>query len=59
MKPLNQKSLSTIINVENIKTTNEQNKMYTQRFYKLIKLIRISKMISNAKIVSSPKIPKN
>ena len=30
------------------------NATYTERFYKLTKLIRISKMISEAKIISSP-----
>ena len=30
------------------------NATYTERFYKLTKLIRISKMISSAKIISSP-----
>ena len=29
---------------------------YTQRFYTLTKLIRISKMIANAKIISSPRL---
>ena len=29
---------------------------YTERFYTLTKLIRISKMISNAKIISSPQL---
>jgi hypothetical protein len=32
--------------------------VYEERFYALTKLIRISKMISNAKIISSPKMPK-
>ena len=30
------------------------NATYTERFYTLTKLIRISKMIGNAKIISSP-----
>ena len=30
------------------------NKTFTERLYTLTKLIRISKMISNAKIISSP-----
>jgi hypothetical protein len=30
------------------------NSTYTERFYTLTKLIRISKMISGAKIISSP-----
>ncbi len=30
------------------------NTTYTQRFYTLTKLIRISKMIGKAKIISSP-----
>ena len=30
------------------------NTTYTERFYTLTKLIRISKMIDNAKIISSP-----
>ena len=29
---------------------------YTERFYALTKLIRISKMISNAKIIRNPKM---
>ena len=32
------------------------NTTYTERFYALTKLIRISKMISNAKIISSPQL---
>ena len=35
------------------------NKTYTERFYTLTKLIRISKMIGNAKIISSPVLKKN
>ena len=30
------------------------DRTYTERFYTLTKLIRISKMIGNAKIISSP-----
>ena len=35
------------------------NATYTERFYKLTKLIRISKMISEAKIISSPVMKEN
>ena len=35
------------------------NATYTERFYTLTKLIRISKMISAAKIISSSNIDKN
>jgi hypothetical protein len=31
---------------------------YTERFYILMRLIKISTMINNAKIIQSPKLPK-
>jgi len=32
---------------------------YTERFYTLMKLIKVSKMIRKAKIISAPEIPSN
>ena len=40
--------------LETARLTAAANTTYTERFYKLTKLIRISKMISSAKIISSP-----
>jgi len=31
---------------------------YTERFYTLMKLIKVSNMIRNAKIIHSPQLPK-
>ena len=38
--------------LENARLKAAANATYTERFYKLTKLIRISKMISEAKIIS-------
>jgi hypothetical protein len=35
------------------------NSTYTERFYTLMKLIKISKMISGMKIISSPEMKNN
>ncbi len=43
--------------LENERLTQAANTTYEKRFRTMMKLIRISKMISNAKIISSPIIP--
>lgn len=40
--------------LETARIKQAANTTYTERFYTLTKLIRISKMISGAKIISSP-----
>lgn len=40
--------------LETARLKSAANATYTERFYKLTKLIRISKMIREAKIISSP-----
>ena len=40
--------------LETARIKEAANATYTERFYTLTKLIRISKMISAAKIISSP-----
>jgi hypothetical protein len=52
-KKMNQKKEA----LEDINLIKAQQSTYTQRFYALTKLIRISTMISNAKIIRSPKMP--
>ena len=42
--------------LENARLKAAANTTYTERFYRLTKLIRISKMINKAKIISSPVI---
>lgn len=42
------------IELETARLKAAANSTYTERFYTLTKLIRISKMISAAKIISSP-----
>jgi hypothetical protein len=57
MEILNQKNTTTEVLQPNTKLSKEQNQIYVDRFYVLTKIIRVSKMISNAKIIRSPKIP--
>ncbi len=40
--------------LETARIKEAANATYTERFYTLTKLIRISRMISDAKIISSP-----
>lgn len=47
----------TSIKVKDEDIVSAQNLIYTERFYALTKLIRISTMINNAKIIRFPKIP--
>jgi hypothetical protein len=42
--------------LENARLQTAANSTYTERFYTLMKLIKISKMINNATIISSPKM---
>ncbi len=42
--------------LENARLQAAANTTYTERFYTLMKLIKISKMINNANIISSPKM---
>jgi hypothetical protein len=42
--------------LENARLLEAANKTYTERFYTLMKLIKLSNTIKQAKIISSPKI---
>ena len=43
--------------LENARAMEASQTSYTERFYTLMKLIKVSKMISKAKIINSPIIP--
>lgn len=43
--------------LENARSLEASQTSYTERFYTLMKLIKVSRMISNAKIIHSPHIP--
>ena len=43
--------------LENARAMEVSQTSYTERFYTLMKLIKVSKMISKAKIINSPIIP--
>jgi hypothetical protein len=57
MESLQKKMNQTKAALEDDNTIKALRSTYTQRFYALTKLIRISTMISNAKIIRSPKMP--
>lgn len=42
--------------LKNARIKDAAQSTYTERFYTLMKLIKVSTMISNAKIISSPEI---
>ena len=58
-----QKAIVTTYNsneeLENARALQASKTTYTERFYMLMKLIKISSMISNAKIVQTPQIGYN
>ncbi|MEI7735233.1 MAG: hypothetical protein WCI49_07180 [Ferruginibacter sp.] len=58
-----QKAIVTTYNsneeLENARALQASKNTYTERFYMLMKLIKISSMISNAKIVQAPQIGNN
>jgi hypothetical protein len=43
--------------LENARAFEASRSSYTERFYMLMKLIKVSNMISKAKIIKSPIIP--
>lgn len=43
--------------LENARALEASRSSYTERFYMLMKLIKVSSMISKAKIIESPVIP--
>ena len=43
--------------LDNARATEASQTSYTERFYTLMKLIKVSTMIHNAKIIKSPNIP--
>ena len=58
-----QKAIFTSYNskeeAESARVLEASKTSYTERFYILMKLIKVSQMISNAKIISSPQINNN
>jgi len=54
MQPEPYKIYNSAEELETARLKAAANRTYTEKFYTLTKLIRISKMISNAKIISSP-----
>jgi hypothetical protein len=53
------KTYSSNTELENARALEASKTTYTQRFYILMKLIKTSQMIRNAKVISSPEIPKD
>ena len=57
-----QKANFTIYNskeeLEKARAREASQASYTERFYTLMRLIKVSRMISNAKIIQSPNLPK-
>ncbi len=45
--------------LENARAFEASQSSYTERFHTLMQLIKISIMISNAKVINSPVIPNN
>jgi hypothetical protein len=43
--------------LENARALEASQSSYTERFYMLMKLIKVSNMINKAKIIKSPTIP--
>jgi hypothetical protein len=58
-----QKAVVTTYNskeeLENARALQASKTTYTERFYTLMKLIKVSSMLSNAKIVQAPQIGNN
>ena len=56
MQTAGYKVYSSKAELENARLNEAAQTSYTERFYTLMKLIKVSEMISGAKIISSPKL---
>ena len=57
MQKANFKIYSSMLEMENDRALQASKTTYTERFYTLMRLIKVSAMIRNAKIISSPVLP--
>lgn len=57
MKESNFTTYNSQEELENSRRIEASKTSYTERFHILMKLIKVSAMISNAKIISYPKLP--
>jgi len=57
MKKAGIKTYNSKEELENARALEAAQSSYTDRFYTLMKLIKVSSMISKAKIIKSPVIP--
>lgn len=57
MQKANFKTYSNMLEMENDRALQASKTTYTERFYTLMRLIKVSAMIRNAKIISSPVLP--
>ena len=57
MQKANFKSCSSSQKMEQARNVQASSTTYTERFYTLLRLIKVSAMIKNATIISSPVIP--
>ena len=51
------KTYSSMLDMENDRALQASKTTYTERFYTLMRLIKVSAIIRNAKIISSPVLP--
>ena len=56
MQKANYKTYNSQEELESARVLEAAKASYTKRFYTLMKLIKISSMINNAKIIHSPKM---
>ncbi len=59
MQKANCKSYNSFEELENARALEDSKLSYTERFYILMRLIKISSMIRNAKIIKSPEMNSN
>ncbi len=57
MQKANFKTYSNMLEMENDRALQASKTTYAERFYTLMRLIKVSAMIRNAKIISSPVLP--
>lgn len=57
MQKANYKTYNSMLEMEKARSLQASRTTYTERFYTLMRLIKVSAMIKNATIISSPVIP--